>query len=61
MVALALISFRLSRGAPGSVSRNRATSTLWHIMSDSTPPPCRSPCQNQGSCGPLCSSAARAR
>ena len=30
-------------------------------MSLSTPPPCRRPCQNHGLCGPLCSSAARAR
>ena len=30
-------------------------------MSLSTPPPCRSPRQNHGACGPLCSSAARAR
>ena len=30
-------------------------------MSLSTPPPCRSPLQNHGMCGPLCSSAARAR
>jgi len=48
-------------GAPGSVSRYRTTSIEWHIMSLSTPPPCRSPRQNQGMCGPLCSSAARAR
>ena len=49
------------RGAPGLVSRWRTTSTEWHIMSFSTPPPCSFPCQNQGMCGPLCSSAARAR
>ena len=30
-------------------------------MSLSTPPPCSSPRQNHGMCGPLCSSAARAR
>ncbi len=30
-------------------------------MSLSTPPPCRSPRQNHGMCGPECSSAARAR
>ena len=30
-------------------------------MSFSTPPPCRSPRQNHGMCGPPCSSAARAR
>ncbi len=30
-------------------------------MSFSTPPPCNLPCQNHGMCGPLCSSAARAR
>ena len=46
---------------PGSVSRCRTSSAEWHIMSLSTPPPCSSPCQNQGACGPLCSSAARAR
>ena len=51
----------LCRGAPGFVSRKRHTSTLWHIMSVSTPPPCSSPRQNHGMCGPLCSSAARAR
>ena len=33
----------------------------WHIMSLSTPPPWSSPRQNHGVCGPLCSSAARAR
>ena len=49
------------RGAPGWVSRWRTTSAEWHIMSLSTPPPCSSPRQNQGMCGPLCSSAARAR
>ena len=46
---------------PGSVSRWRTTSAEWHIMSFSTPPPCSAPCQNQGMCGPPCSSAARAR
>src|SRR6267378_464777 len=51
----------LERGVPGRVNMNRATSTLWHIISLSTPPPCNSPCQNHGMCGPLCSSAARAR
>jgi len=30
-------------------------------MSFKTPPPCSSPRQNHGACGPLCSSAARAR
>ena len=30
-------------------------------MSLSTPPPCNAPFQNQGICGPACSSAARAR
>ena len=50
-----------ARGAPGLVSRKRPTSRLWHIMSFSTPPPCKSPCQNQGMWGPPCSSAARAR
>ena len=48
-------------GFPGSVSRCRTTRAEWHIMSLSTPPPCRRPCQNQGMWGPLCSSAARAR
>ena len=61
MVAFALTIFSVSRASPGAVSRWRATSTEWHIMSERTPPPCLSPCQNQGMCGPECSSAARAR
>ena len=51
----------MSAGAPGWVSRCRTSSAEWHIMSLSTPPPCSSPRQNHGMCGPLCSSAARAR
>ena len=50
-----------ARGAPGAVKRCRTTSTEWQAMSFSTPPPCRSPRQNHGRWGPLCSSAARAR
>jgi hypothetical protein len=52
---------RWTGARPGRVSRCRTSSAEWHIMSLSTPPPCKSPCQNQGVCGPLCSSAARAR
>ena len=48
-------------GSPGFVRRCRTTSAEWHIMSLRTPPPWSRPCQNHGSCGPLCSSAARAR
>jgi hypothetical protein len=51
----------VASGAPGFVRRCLTTSTEWHIMSFSTPPPCSSPRQNQGMCGPECSSAARAR
>src|SRR6476661_903445 len=58
-VALALTSLRSVRGAPGLLSRKRPTSTLWQVMSERTPPPCRCACQNHGMCGPLCSSAAR--
>ncbi len=49
------------RGAPGWVSKCFTSSTEWHIISFSTPPPCKSPRQNHGACGPLCSSEARAR
>src|SRR6266446_2351285 len=45
----------------GEVRRCRTSITEWHIMSFKTPPPCKSPRQNQGLCGPLCSSAALAR
>ena len=53
--------FTEASGVPGFVSRCRTTRAEWHIMSLSTPPPCSRPCQNHGMCGPLCSSAARAR
>ena len=53
--------FTVESGSPGLVSRCRTTSAEWHIMSLSTPPPWRSPRQNQGMWGPECSSAARAR
>ncbi len=53
--------FTVLSGSPGRVSRCRTTSAEWHIMSLSTPPPCSCPIQNHGLCGPLCSSAARAR
>src|SRR5438128_8942738 len=46
---------------PGDVRRCRTSMTEWHIMSFNTPPPCKSPRQNHGLCGPLCSSAALAR
>ena len=55
------MGFIESLGFPGSVNINRASSTEWHIISFKTPPPCNSPSQNQGMCGPLCSSAARAK
>ncbi len=61
MCAVTRTGFTVESGAPGFVSRCRTTSAEWHIMSFSTPPPCSSPRQNHGMCGPLCSSAARAR
>ena len=40
----------------GLPKTQRAYSMLWQPMSNSTPPPERSTSQNQGSCGPSCSS-----
>ena len=48
MSQLTVFSFIEPRGLPGSQSRKRAASRLWHIMSLSTPPPCSSPSQNHG-------------
>ena len=60
-VALTSTGVSEARGAPGSVSSQRAASIEWHIMSSSAPPPATSGCQNHAECGPACSSAARAR